>query len=793
MTLRKMTDLDAAAIHEVFQKGFDEGLEYGENLAKNGQHLNPKQQQYYGTLSKLYEKMFDISEKVETDLGKKSVITKRAGWFPSSRVGNFAVTINYGSLVAHRQQFRTKLQADLFRKKLMESPITEFQISDVINMKQGDKVLGNMEIAQNLADSFARLFPKAEDLLLDKSDKILEAYITRGGKLGHHHEFRFNVSGYKGSEFFKTPEELGHSFKEAIEQAISEKGMQIRSMKYRQMFGEFPESPYFKEKSPNSYDAIKQMYDNSLNRNVDYVEQLGGELSYHVDKAANEILGWFGKEKKTDKSINEITVQGIRDTFTAFFMTAKPLFVLAQVLSVPPMTIAKMSYTHPLKSYANFATGMFKLMSGNKQMWDTIKEVARTTNTFDAQFMESFALQRSNKPVIQWLKDWVLLQSPGKGAESLSRIMAFAAFYEQYRDVNTAIRKTGDTLTLYDKANSPAFFSHMGFVGDAMKPLQSYGQNLLGNIIGMVRYMNPKDVKTFMPMINFAILTVAMSGVQGLPFIQEYESLRGFLQEKFGNYDLPSIFDIAYSKDGILKDNVSQEMADALMLGGGSLTGIDLASSARPNKSLPANLLGMMTGDVAPSDMMPLHKWAASVPGAVVDIGKGIADNAKTSEVRKAFDTVAPGGHLGYLSKELAGLNETTIFGKNTGQKMIGRKGEADSKRTDLDKVAGMLGGKTTEQRMKELVNFNVTSREKVRQTRIDDAAIKFVETKNPKHLQTLVDIGATEKEILSKIDQEIYNRLVPLDVRMIFNKQGKPIQGRGTRAATGLFKFRRE
>ena len=212
-----------------------------------------------------------------------------------------------------------------------------------------------------------------------------------------------------------------------------------------------------------------------------------------------------------------------------------------------------------------------------------------------------------------------------------------------------------------------------------------------------------------------------------------------------------------------------------------------------PNKSLPANLLGMMTGDVAPSDMMPLHKWAASVPGAVVDIGKGIADNAKTSEVRKAFDTVAPGGHLGYLSKELAGLNETTIFGKNTGQKMIGRKGEADSKRTDLDKVAGMLGGKTTEQRMKELVNFNVTSREKVRQTRIDDAAIKFVETKNPKHLQTLVDIGATEKEILSKIDQEIYNRLVPLDVRMIFNKQGKPIQGRGTRAATGLFKFRRE
>jgi Cdc6-like AAA superfamily ATPase len=62
-----------------------------------------------------------------------------------------------------------------------------------------------------------------------------------------------------------------------------------------------------------------------------------------------------------------------------------------------------------------------------------------------------------------------------------------------------------------------------------------------------------------------------------------------------------------------------------------------------------------------------------------------------------------------------------------------------------------------------------------------------------PASPEVIVDIGATEKEILSKIDQEIYNRLVPLDVRMIFNKQGKPIQGRGTRAATGLFKFKRD
>ena len=234
-------------------------------------------------------------------------------------------------------------------------------------------------------------------------------------------------------------------------------------------------------------------------------------------------------------------------------------------------------------------------------------------------------------------------------------------------------------------------------------------------------------------------------------------------------------------------------MADALMLGGGSLTGIDLASSARPNKSLPANLLGMMTGDVAPSDTMPLHKWAMSVPGAVVDIGKGIADNAKTAEVRKAFDTVAPGGHLGYLAKELAGLNETTIYGQNTGQKMIGSKGEADSERTNADIIAGILGGKTTEQRLAEQVNYNITTKEKARQKRIDDAAIKFVETGNQKHLQTLIDMQASDEEITSNIEQEEYNRLVPFRIRMVFNKNGKEIQGRGTRAAVGLSQFKRD
>ena len=792
MTLRKMTDLDSYEVMTVIQKGFDEGIPYEDNLKKNGVHLTEQQVKYYNTLAKTYDKAYNISKDFESNLGKKDIISKRDGWFPSTRVGNFTVTINFGGLIARREHFRTKLEAEKQRQRYLDSPITQFQISDVMDLRDEPKVTSSMEIANSLAESYARLFPQAEDVLRDKSEDILEAFVTRGGKLGKHHEYRYNIAGYKGNEAFRTKEEMGRSFKEANEQFISEKAMQMRAMKYRHVFGQVLENTDFQKNNPNSYDAIKQMYDNSLNRNVDFVNELGGELSYRVDKIANDVLDVFGKERTSDKPLMEVTLQGIRDTFTAFFMTAKPLFVLAQILSVPPMTIAKMAYQQPFKAPATFMKGMFKLFSGNKELWDVIKEVSRTTKTFDAQFMESFALQKSSKPIVEALKDWVLLQAPGRGAESLSRIMTFAAFYEMTGDVNTSIIKTGDTLTLYDKANSPAFFSHMGFVGDAMKPLQSYGQNMLGNLIGMVRYIDKKDAKTLMPLVHFAALSIAISGAQGLPFIQEYEALRLLLKEKFGVYELPSYFDLVYSKEGLLKDGVSQEMADAVMLGGGSLTGIDIASSSRPNKSLPANLLSLAAGETPMLDMMPLHKWAMSVPGAVTDIAKGIGDNAKAAEVKKAFETVAPSGPIGYGIKEISGLNETTVFGENTGKKIIGKSGEASSNRTTADKVAGYLGGKSTDSRMEELTNYQVVSKEKERQERIDNAAIKLTETGNRKHLQTLMDLDLTDKEINNLVERQIFNRVAPQDVRMLMNKAGK-VTKRGERAAQGLFNFRRD
>ena len=93
---------------------------------------------------------------------------------------------------------------------------------------------------------------------------------------------------------------------------------------------------------------------------------------------------------------------------------------------------------------------------------------------------------------------------------------------------------------------------------------------------------------------------------------------------------------------------------------------------------------------------------------------------------------------------------------------------------------------------MKELTNYQVVSKEKERQERINNAAIKLTETGNRKHLQTLMDLDLTEKEINNLVERQIFNRVAPQDVRMLMNKAGK-VTKRGERAAQGLFNFRRD
>lgn len=802
VALAKSTPKDKFVLHELFQKGFEDGLSYEDNLTKNGNHLTPDQVKYYNTLSKLFTKMYEESVKIQEGLDKKHILPQRAGWYPSVRSGKYAVSINYGDIVSHVENFNTKLMAEKFKAKMEQQGLKHHIVSEVMDMTD-QQFQPNAEMASIIRDILAQKLPSAKDFIENETQRLLDSMSSRGGKLGQHHEYRLNISGSKGSEFFKTPEELGKSFGEAIEQSIAEKGMQLKQLMYKTNFDPLLTNEQFKSQKPNSHAVIQQMYDSSLGRNKNVFSSVGKEIDYVSDLFADGVMKALGSEKVSDISLGKITENTIKEAFYFLKMMPKLTFsVIGQFLTIPAGTVSHMSYGgHGLMAYKSFSKGILKLVSGDAELWNSIKDVSQRTNTFEPQFVESLSLKDAGHPMYKGIKDWLLLQAPGKASEAASRIGTYAILRTHYIDLGKsvveaeklAIDGTGKILNLYDRANSAPIFDHTGAIGDMIKPLQGFGQNMLGKILAMGKHINPIDYKTWGPLVNFTLLTVATTGVMGLPFIQEYEKFRRWANKNFNDYSLPSILDI-FAKDDSFLDRVvpmNDENRAIAMYGLPSLSGFDLSSSARSNETLPSLILGVMAGYEDPNTVVPLYEWAKQVPGAAITMGQAVAGQAGVADTAKAIDVLAPAGHLGYGIKEVAGVNKTNIFGKETNQKIVGKEAQANGERTGMDIAAGILGTKTTKQRMNDAIQFQVAEDEKNLTAKKDRLGVRFTETGDIKYVKQMAELGMTSKEIQDKIGLEVYNRVVPQSIRLMANKNGKIQKGKGQRAAVGLFNFR--
>jgi len=799
VTLTKATYNDLATLHDVFNKGLQEGLEYADNLKQNGQHLTPEQVKYYNSIADLYTKMYDESAKLQQDLGKKWVLPKKAGWFQSVRSGNYAVTISFGDIMAHRQHFQTQLQAEKFLQKLKESGLKHLEVSEVIDTRK-QPAQSNKQMADIIREALSKDFPHGKEAFEDRINSILDSMNVRGGKLGQHHKYRFNVPGYKGTEFFKSKEELGKSFKEAIEYAIAEKGNQLKQMQIDHQLKTLLEEGTLKTEKPESYAAIQQMYDSTLGRNEALFD--GSKIDYTADKVLDSVYNVFGKEYAVDKSAARSVYEGIKESFYLTKMMPKMIFsIIGQVLSVPPGTISHLSYGgHGARAYLSFAKGLTKLSLGDKALWKAIKEDSQQYNVFEPAFIEAMSLQDSSKPVYKAFKDYVLMQAPGKAMDSVSRVMTYAIAKTHFTDLgmseNVAREQarfaTGKILNLYDKANAAPVFSHLGGIGDVVQPLMGFGQNALGSLIAAVKHVSPKDYRTWGPLVNYTLVTIATSGIMGMQFIQEYEQFRRYINKNFNDFTLPSILDIFASDDGFLNrlTPLSEQERQTAMYGVPSLSGLDLASSVRANETFPTLIAGLVGGWTQPNETMAMLSWAASVPGAMVDIGQAVSGNKSLADTRKPFDGIAPAGHPGYAAKKAIGLENTNVLGGTTDMLAGGSKATAYAKEQPIDVAAGIMGGKTTQRRWDEQRDFETAEKEQNLSAKKDRAGVLYVETGNPKFIDKMVELGMTEKQIVSKIELELHNRLTPQEIRLIANKAGKVVKGSGERKAIQLFKF---
>jgi len=378
-----------------------------------------------------------------------------------------------------------------------------------------------------------------------------------------------------------------------------------------------------------------------------------------------------------------------------------------------------------------------------------------------------------------------MLRKPAEFADTMSRVMTFSAMFEHYKSqgrshddaVRLAQQGTDATMIQYNKQESAAMFQHAGMIGQQVRPLQTFPTAALGNLVADLKHMSLKDYKSFAPFVNYALTTIALGGVLSLQFIQEYEMVRKWMEDKNPGSGPPAVTDLLI-QDPTLLERVEIDptaVQQALLLGiPASVSGVDLASSLRSNEALATVVVGALTGHKNFVEVLPLANLATDMIGGASTLAYGKVKDLSVAERAKAMDKLGPSGHMGYGLKELAGVNETKVFGDNTGMMIGGKGGDATQERTTTDKVAGYLGTKSTDTRTNLLLNMRTTELDKRRTENIKKFSNLFVETGNPVYLEKLSDLDVTDKQLENTVSNTVYKKIVDQRTRDMANKQGR-------------------
>lgn len=810
MQVKFATNEDAAVVHDLFKRGFEEQLEYSANKQQNGAHLTPKQSDLYDSLSKLFRSQYDEVVKIQEKLDKKKILPFREGWYPAVRNGQFYVDLSFGGTTLHRQHFRSQTEAKLFLKNLDPSRIKYLDISPVL--KVGDDtpmsdLFGGIEMAQQM---LIQKFPNAEGAIRKTLEDALTTVVKRGGKLGKHHQFRSNLSGYRGAELFASNAERGNSFKRAIQASVEDYSGGVRKMLITHNLDTYLNGVNSDKLDPISRKTAQQMMDSSLNRlDKNYMEHLDSFIREGWDKS--KLL--FTKSLSPTGSDSFDSVHGnVLEAFYLMKLMAKVTFPLSQVLGAA-QGIREMSYDGGyIRPYISFAKGIGKLITNDADLRSVLEKVSQETNTFEPQFIEALHLgNHTGKAGKLWegIKTYVFLNRVNESADSLSRVVSFSAFYDMYKSMGLskeeAIRKamdnTDSTMVPYGRTETAPIFNKLGITGQALKPLQTFGQQQLANWISDFRYMKATDPKTWAPMLNYSLVSTALGGVVGLMFVQEYEILRKFLEAHFPEYAPPSILDIA-KFDPTFLDRVEVDpkmVKKGLLYGAASMTGIDVASSMRANETFFALVGAVATGAENWQKLFPVINFASTAAsGAATLTRKAVGGNVSNAQTRQAISDALPSGAISYGAKELMGVNTTKVLDKETNTPMLagGSQNLAIKPMETIDKVAGYMGTKSTEDKYRTDVSRRVEEQDKLRANTVKSLYTQFIEQptgseKSKEILQKLVTLGETSDSIKNNIGNEAFKRNVDVITRLYATKRGVASTPRNAQKMQQIFQFK--
>lgn len=800
MLVRNATNGDMHVVHELFKQGYEQGLPYTQTLSTLGNHLTPKQKLLFDSLGKMFKKMYDETVAAEQALGKRNTLPYKEGWYPSTRKGIYSVELSFNGRTFRREHFDTKVAAERFQRSL-----NRFNNIDIGSIVERDQVgtQTNQMMADAIKDLINRKFPTGAQHINAQIDAMLNRMATTGGNRSGHHQYRSNMMGYKGTELLKGTEDRGQSFRESIQALATEYPTSI-TRNYIKTFIE----PKLATMTAEARPIVEQMRDSALGRNKDIMSAVSRPLDHASESALRFVSeNILQKEYKNDASMAQAVHNHMVSWLYLLKVIPKVSFaLLGQILTIPYVT-RELSYGgHGMRAWYSMGKGMKQLAeatansSKGAELRAAWKETSQNYFTFEPKFIEDLQLATGENRAIEFIKDWALMRKPAEAMDSLSRLATFSIAFTHYRDLGYSLQRakyearkvTDTTMNVYTSADSPAMFEHMGSIGRTVRPLQSFGNNVLGNFVSDVKHFKAKDINTWGPLVNYALSTVMIGGILSPVFMQEYEILRRLLNEKMG-YDLPSLIDMLSEHDNVLDrvvpDNETAQMA--IMYGiPSAVSGVDLASSTRANQTFLTLAGSVILGEQEWSRLMPGLGIVNEVLGGTAKLAKSKVTDISQGDLRKAADDAFPSGHLGYIGKEVLGANTTKIFGEKTDMISYGKEGLADKERNNTDIVAGMMGTRSTEDKWMNQKMASLTFDEKVRKQRVNSAASLYVETGDEKYIIKLAELGATGEEIESKIGSEAYKRVVDQETRFIADKSGNTNSNNAQRKATKLFKF---
>lgn len=802
MVVKQMTDLESNRLHEVFKQGFDSNLDYATTLQTLGQHLTPIEQKYFNVLSKMFERQYDESVKVQQNLRKKHILPKRNGWYPSVRRGDYSVSIHYGTsqTKVYHQQFGTKAAAEAFKKQAESFNFQHLTVGDIENIKDQATAPNLMQTIDIVEQALLKAFPNTlfSVNVTSELSKLKTRLLQRGGVLGQHHQFRSNIPGAKGSELFKTNEELGAGFKEALQNSAQEYTSGLRNM----MLYSRIEPMLQHQRSVNSrliengaIPAAEQMLASALGKVPNTLEGFDTVVKNSVDNIAKYIVtDLFKGEFKPEGPIYDKIQNTVLSTFYLFKVLPKLSLIITQLLS-PIQSVRHMAYDGGLRAMYSFGRGLYDLMSGDPDLMHSLYRVSQKSNIIEPQFMEALGLKAGEKKTFvgvttEFIKNWLLLKRPTEFSDIFSRAITYSMMYRHYRDLGyslgeaemRAMHGTDSTMAAYSSGETAPIFKNLGgIVGESMRPLQTYGQTQLGNFVSDFKHFKTKNPRTWAPMMMYGATATLMGGTLTGVVMAQYEALRLLLERVAPNYNLPSILDVIRSMPNLLEGVVEDPEAQTKLLAYGVIsqtTGIDIGASARTPVILPDNLatvaLGMIDGKLEIDKLFPAATSIGKMGlGAGTLLHKGLGGSVKDVDTKKAATDLLPAGPIGFLGKEALGVNTTKILGKNTNQIAIGKDMGALMPRGSTEEVSNFLGSKSTEERYAMDKYLQFTKEEKIRAEQVQNNLTLWRDTGDSKYMLKLIDQLKTEKELKSAIESQVYTALTPAELRQVMNKKG--------------------